>query len=103
MQNEAALFSALGDPTRLQLLSRLGQGDPSPIRELTTITDMSRQAVTKHLQVLRAAGLVTATKVGRETRFEIRPEGIAPAQTYLATISAQWDAALLRLAAHVEN
>ncbi len=103
MHSEAVLFAALGDPTRLQLLSHLGQGNPSPIRELTSMTSISRQAVTKHLQVLQSAGLVTAQRVGRETRFALKPNGLKPAQAYLETITNQWDMALLRLSAHLDN
>lgn len=103
MRSEAILFAALGDQTRLQLLSRLGQGDPAPIKELTSMTNISRQAVTKHLQILQTAGLVTAQRMGRETRFKFRPDGLMPAQTYLETISNHWDMALLRLSAHLDD
>jgi len=103
LPSEAMLFAALGDPTRLQLLSHLGHGHPAPIRELTSITSMSRQAVTKHLQVLQTVGLVSAERVGRETRFELKPKALKPAQTYLNTIAEQWDMALLRLSAHLDE
>jgi len=66
------------------------------------MTDMSRQAVTKHLQVLQTAGLVTAQRVGRENRFVLKPNGLKPAQAYLETITNQWDLALLRLSAHLD-
>ena len=103
LQIDSAVFAALGDSTRLQMIACLADGAPRPIRQLTQQTSISRQAVTKHLQVLEKAGLVKASKIGRENRFALNPDGLKPAQTYLNEISEQWDAALLRLADHVEK
>jgi DNA-binding transcriptional ArsR family regulator len=99
----APLFAALGDPTRLALVSGLSGGGPMTITALTEHTDVTRQAVTKHLRMLERVGLVTSTKHGRETRFELAPEKLEEARAHLATISAQWDAALERLRAFVEE
>jgi len=99
----APLFAALGDPTRLALVARLSDGEPRSISALSADTHLTRQAVTKHLRVLEKAGLVASVRVGRESRFEFRPEPVADARTYLDTVSAQWDAALARLRAFVEG
>ena len=101
--NPAPLFAALGDPTRLELLSRLSDGARHSIRELTDGFEVSRQAVTKHLQVLGDAGLVDHERVGRETRFAMRPKAITEAQDYLARVAAQWDASIRRLRRLVEE
>ena len=96
-EGPASIFAALGDPTRLELISRLGGGGGRSIVSLT------RQAITKHLQVLENAGLVTSRRVGRESRYAVRPETFGYARTYLETVSAQWDTALARLRAHVDR
>jgi len=98
----APVFAALGDPTRLALLAQLSDGAPRSISALSAGSDLTRQAVTKHLRVLEKAGLVASVRVGRESRFEFRPEPVADARSYLDTVSAQWDTALARLRAFVE-
>lgn len=99
----APVFSALGDETRLWLVARLVDGAPRSIAELTAGSNLTRQAITKHLQVLEGAGLVRSIRVGRESRFEFEPEPIAEVQAYLAQVSARWDRALARLKVLVEG
>ena len=99
----ATVFSALGDRTRLALLSRLSDGERRSIAVLAADTHLTRQAVTKHLRVLEAAGLVSSTRAGRESRFAFRPEPIRDARSYLESVSHQWDDALSRLQAFVED
>ena len=99
----APVFAALGDPTRLGLVSRLRDGRPRSIAQLTDGTGLTRQGVSKHLRVLEQAGLVAGGHVGRERRFVFRPEPIEAARSYLAAVSEQWDAALARLKAYVEE
>jgi DNA-binding transcriptional ArsR family regulator len=99
----APVFAALGDPTRLALLTRLSDGQTRSIAKLSADTRLTRQAVTKHLHVLQHAGLVRSVRVGRESRFAYRPEPIADLRAYLDAVSAQWDDALSRLRALVED
>lgn len=99
----APVFAALGDTTRLELVSRLSDGEPRSIVQLTEGLDQTRQGVTKHLHVLRRAGIVSSKRVGRESRFTLRPKSIAKARDYLARASAQWDEAIERLRASVEE
>ncbi|MEM7588375.1 MAG: metalloregulator ArsR/SmtB family transcription factor [Acidobacteriota bacterium] len=99
----APVFAALGDSTRLELVSRLGDGRAHSIAQLTTGLGLTRQGITKHLRVLEQAGIVRSDRVGRETRFTYQPEPVADAQSYLATVSRQWDGALARLQALVES
>jgi len=99
----APVFAALGDVTRLELVSRLSDGQQHSIAELTEGLDLTRQAVTKHLHVLQRVGVVTSKRVGRESRFSIRPDPIAKARDQLARISAQWDEAIARLKESVEK
>ncbi len=93
----AAVFAALGDPTRLAIVRRLNDGDSQSIGALTAATDLTRQAVTKHLHVLENAGIVARRRAGRESLYLLRPEGLDEARRYLDMVSEQWDEALLRL------
>lgn len=99
----SAVFAAMGDPTRLGILTTLSDGRRRSIAALSAETRMTRQGVTKHLQVLEKAGLVSGVRVGRESRFTYRPERIGDARAYLDSVSARWDAALERLRALVED
>ena len=99
----APLFAALGDATRLELVDRLGDGQQRSIAQLSDGLDLTRQGVTKHLGVLEEAGVVSRKRVGRETRFRIRPASIERAREYLARASAQWDEAIARLKNAVED
>ena len=95
-------FPARGDP-RLAVLAKLCNGEPQSISRLTVGTNLSRQAVTKHLRVLADAGVVRSVRVGRESLFELESQPIEEVRTYLDQISHQWDDALARLRAHVEG
>ena len=99
----APVFAALGDPTRLSLVQRLSDGERRSISHLSIDTQLTRQAVTKHLKVLEDAGLVESVRSGRESRFSLRVETMRDASLYLDDVSAQWDAALTRLARFIEH
>jgi len=99
----APIFAALGDRTRLALLSKLGDGQARSIAALSIDTALTRQAITKHLHVLQEAGLVASLRVGRESRFAARRETIDEARAYLDGVSRQWDDVLGRLRAFVED
>lgn len=99
----APLFAALGDETRLRLLVRLSSGGPGSIARLSARSRVSRQAITKHLEVLAEAGLVRSSRHGRERIWELAPKRLGDAHAYLDGISAEWDDALARLKKHVEG
>ncbi|MEO8384625.1 MAG: metalloregulator ArsR/SmtB family transcription factor [Betaproteobacteria bacterium] len=103
VRKSASLFAALGDETRMRLIALLCAGGALSITQLTDSTDITRQAVTKHLQVLSDAGLVHDVKIGRERRWEFEPTEIETARRALDDISQQWDRALSRLKALVEE
>jgi DNA-binding transcriptional ArsR family regulator len=97
------LFAALGDETRLALLQRLSDGGPASISMLAgSFQVMTRQGVTKHLQVLAAAGVIAGRRAGREHVWAINPARLAEGRRCLERISRGWDDALSRLKAHVE-
>ncbi|MEM9491342.1 MAG: metalloregulator ArsR/SmtB family transcription factor [Myxococcota bacterium] len=97
------VFAALGDRTRHALITRLTDGRPRSIAQLCADSDITRQAVTKHLRALEHAGLVRSTRVGRERRFAFEPRTVDQLRTYLDTVSQQWDSALSRLQRFVED
>ena len=102
-ETAAPVFAALGDETRLRLVARLCGEGPQSISRLTAGTGVTRQAVTKHLQVLAEAGLARSARLGRESIWELEPEKLEEARRCLDRISAQWDEALGRLKAFVER
>ena len=103
LKHPAPIFAALGDATRLSLLMTLSDGQTRSIARLCAGSKLTRQAITRHLRVLEAAGLVASVRVGRESRFVYRPEPVAEAKSYLDGVCAQWDDALARLRAFVES
>ena len=96
------MFTALGDETRLKLLSRLSEDGPQSIAALADGFDISRQAISKHLRVISAAGLARSEQHGREMVWHLEREGLADARRYLDLISKDWDDKLRRLKHLVE-
>jgi DNA-binding transcriptional ArsR family regulator len=96
------VFAALGDETRLHLVSRLHER-PLSITELTAGSQITRQGVTKHLRVMERAGLVHVERHGRESRWILERRRLEEARGYLETISKDWDTRLDRLRTHVES
>ena len=103
LSEAAPVFAALGDPTRLRIVARLCNGGPQSIVRLRAGEDVSRQAVTKHLRALEDAGLVRSAREGRERVWELRTKRLADVRRHLESISEQWDAAIGRLRALVEE
>ena len=99
----AAVFAALGDPTRLSLVGKLSADPRLSISRLAEGSALTRQAVTKHLRVLENAGVVASERSGREILYSLEPAPIAEMRAYLDGISRQGDDALARLKAFVEE
>jgi DNA-binding transcriptional ArsR family regulator len=99
----APVFAALGDETRLTLVARLSSDGPLSITRLTAGSAVTRQAITKHLTVLATVGLVSDLRRGRERIWELEPEQMEVARTYLEQVSKRWDEALGRLKKFVEE
>jgi DNA-binding transcriptional ArsR family regulator len=97
------MFAALGDPTRLMLVSKLVGGDKHSISELSAGIKITRQAVTQHLKVLEDVGVVRSQKKGRESLFELDPKPLESIQEYLNVIGEQWERSLNSLKAFVEK
>lgn len=103
LEGAAPIFAALGDGTRLRLVARLGSAGPLSIARLTSGTDVTRQAVTKHLHVLAGAGLARGVRRGRERLWQLQPAPLDEARRCLELVSRQWDQALGRLKDFVER
>jgi DNA-binding transcriptional ArsR family regulator len=102
-EDSAPVFAALGDETRLLLISRLSNDGPMSITRLTRGTRVTRQAISKHLEVMRAVGLVRKRKRGRESIWQLEQRRLKEARHCLDLISKQWDEALGRLKKFVEE
>ncbi len=99
----ADLFFALGDSTRLSVVRKLGAGGALSATALSDGAKVTRQAITKHLQVLEGAGLVTHKKRGREVLYALETRRIKEARAFLDDVSAGWDRAIERLRRMVEE
>ena len=99
----ASVFAALGDERRLSLVTKLCGGEPQSISQLTEGSNLTRQAITKHLRVLESVGVVHSVRRGRESLFEFKLEPIEEIRKYLDLVSAQWDQAPGRLKSFVED
>ena len=97
------VFAALGDETRLAVVARLCAGGPQSITRLTAGSAVTRQAITKHLNVLAGAGLVRDARRGRERIWELDTKRLDDASRWLDQISKRWDEALDRLKKFVEG
>jgi DNA-binding transcriptional ArsR family regulator len=102
-QDAAPLFAALGDATRLQLLMRLSASGPESIAQMSDKSAVTRQAISKHLRVLEEAGFVAGERRGREHIWRLRPQRLRDVHAQLDRLGRQWDDALERLRAFVEE
>jgi DNA-binding transcriptional ArsR family regulator len=100
---DAPVFGALGDPNRLRMVIALCEDGPSPTSALSRMLPSTRQAATKHLEVLSAAGVVTSARRGRERIWAVRPESLTGLADQLRVLSRRWDARLDRLRDYVED
>jgi DNA-binding transcriptional ArsR family regulator len=91
-----AVFQALADPTRRELLRRLSQ-TPGTATELSARLPITRQAVAKHMAALQDAGLVASERSGREVRYRVTPGPMADAAEWMGDIGGQWDRRLENL------
>ncbi|ULE35952.1 metalloregulator ArsR/SmtB family transcription factor [Mycobacterium sp. IDR2000157661] len=103
MRAFSSYFDALGDPNRLRIVIRLCDGGPCSTTDIAQVVPVSRQATTKHLQLLESAGLVSSRRAGRERIWRMQPRPLADASEYLTALSQRWDRAIDRLRTFVEE
>ena len=97
------LWSAVGDPTRRRLLDQMLRDGGGTATSLSAHLPVTRQAVSKHLNVLDRAGLVRATAIGREKRYTVDDAQLSRAVAQLSTVGATWDARLRRIKSIAES
>lgn len=103
LKASAPVFAALGDETRLRLMIFLSTAGPSSTATLTAHVQVTRQAVAKHLRVMKEAGLVSSEYRGRDSVWQIEPSQLAEAQRCIELITSRWDQAVERLRSMVEE
>ena len=84
------LLSTLADPTRRAIFERLYRDGEQTVRALTDRAGVSQPAVSKHLGVLRHAGLVRDRREGRQTHYSVQPQGLAPLIDWMSLYGAFW-------------
>lgn len=99
----APVFDALGDPTRLRIVSDLCAQGPMSVTRLTFSAGVTRQAVSKHLRILEDAGLVRSARQGRTRICRLESARLERAQRELELICKRWDTTLSRLRKYVER
>lgn len=92
-----ALFSALSDQTRRSIFEQLSQNGAQTVRALTDGAGVSQPAVSKHLGILKIAGLVTGRHVGRETYYSAQPDRLRPLIDWMGLYGAFWNDRLDKL------
>lgn len=102
-EDPAAVFTALSDPTRREVIRRLSEAGPVTLGELAADLPVTRQAISKHLLVLEEAGLVSASGETRRRRYHLTPRPLADAMGWMVDVGAEWDERLDALRRHVER
>jgi len=103
MSDAGRIFDALGDPTRRRVIAELASLGRASSTELARSLPITRQAVSKHLDALADAGLVSAERSGRAVVYRVTPERFSDAMTWMSDVGAQWDARLAKLRKHVSR
>jgi DNA-binding transcriptional ArsR family regulator len=97
LAEDDALWAAVADPTRRRVLDALLEHGDATTTTLAEGLPVTRQAVAKHLVVLKRVGLVTGRRRGREVRYTVRPERLDDAAAAMTRVAAQWDGRLVRI------
>jgi len=92
-----AIFKSLADPTRRAIFERLARDGEQTVHALTSQAGVSQPAVSKHLGVLKLAGLVRDRRAGRETHYRAELQGLAPLIDWMAHYGAFWQGRFDRL------
>jgi DNA-binding transcriptional ArsR family regulator len=98
-----AVFAALADPTRRRVVHELSKDGPLTATQLAERIPVTRQAIAKHFAALEDAGLAAGVRSGRETRYELRTQPFAEAESWMRAIGATWDRRLAAFKEYVES
>ena len=97
------VFHAVADPTRRIILTQLREKGPLSVKALSAPLPISRQAVTKHLDILEAAGLVGRVVRGRERIHHLKAGPLKAVEDWLTPYAEAWDERLARLRTHLDG
>jgi DNA-binding transcriptional ArsR family regulator len=100
---QADAFAALSDPTRRRIVELLAEGGAQRVADISAGFDMSRQAVTKHLNILNRAGVVVVERRGRERFNRLAGDAFEPIRDWLARYDRFWEARLGELKKIIEE
>jgi DNA-binding transcriptional ArsR family regulator len=103
MPDVDAIFDALADGNRRELIRVLAARESATATELAELLPVTRQAVSKHLGVLERAGLVGGDRVGREHRYRLDVAPLSDAVSWIAAVGAEWDERLAGLERHLRR
>jgi DNA-binding transcriptional ArsR family regulator len=103
VKGAGAVFAALADPTRREVVELLAASDGVTATELAQRLPVTRQAVSKHLAALAEADLVAPDRVGREVRWSLHPEPLGDAVDWMVQVGARWDRRLASLQRHIRH
>ncbi len=92
-----AIFRTLADPTRRAIFERLARDGEQTVHALTGHAGVSQPAVSKHLAILKLAGLVRDRRAGRETHYRAEPRGLAPLINWMSVYGSFWQGRFDRL------
>lgn len=98
----STIFAALADPTRRAILARLSAGE-APVKEIAAPFELSGPAITKHLNVLERAGLISRGRDGQLRPCRLEPQALAPAAEWIDQYRAMWEQQLDRLDAYLKS
>lgn len=90
-QTHEPIFRTLADPTRRAIFERLCREGEKTVSALTAEAGVSQPAVSKHLGVLKGAGLVTDRHEGRQTHYSARPDALVPLVNWTSRMTGFWE------------
>ncbi len=96
-----AVFAALSDATRRDLVDRLSRSGPLNASVLAEEYDLTRQAIVKHLGVLHDAGIVSSERQGNEVRYQVVAGSLREAAAWMERVGGEWDRRLVALEKHI--
>ncbi|MHB8466040.1 MAG: ArsR/SmtB family transcription factor [Acidimicrobiales bacterium] len=99
--SRSAIFGALADPTRREIVELLARRGEATATQLSAEFPISRQAVAKHLGALSAAGLLITHRVGREQRYVLQPSALDAPAAWMQEVGDLWDQRLAALSQHL--
>lgn len=100
---DAATLAAIGEPTRFAIVELLRDGGAPSVSELAEALDIRQPQASKHLQVLREAGVVSAERDARRLVHRLRPEPFEDLATWVGSFGSLWETRLDSLGAYLED